>query len=163
MLEIYGMMFLQRWKCQKYWIAGTKWKYMLVMEKVLPDFSDEDNMKFVRVTNMFNKNMNVKYPELLNLIYYNEKSDNFTHLLELMKNTLTDMHNILFEQLERLNDDDLNEEQLDKELRRSEGMTKVAEQIIRNGELAYKTMVHMAEYGYADSKGSVPEMLEVRD
>ena len=80
-----------------------------------------------------------------------------------MKNTLTDMHNILFEQLERLNDDDLNEEQLDKELRRSEGMTKVAEQIIRNGELAYKTMVHMAEYGYTDSKGSVPEMLEVRD
>lgn len=81
----------------------------------------------------------------------------------MMKNTLTDMHNILFEQLERLNDDDLNEEQLDKELRRSEGMTKVAEQIIRNGELAYKTMVHMAEYDYADSKGSVPEMLEVRD
>ena len=68
----------------------TKSEYMLVMEKVLPDFSDEDNMKFVRVTNMFNKNMNVKYPELLNLIYYNEKSDNFTHLLELMKNTLTD-------------------------------------------------------------------------
>nr|DAE83691.1 MAG TPA: hypothetical protein [Caudoviricetes sp.] len=26
------MMFLQRGKCQKYWIAGTKWKYMLVME-----------------------------------------------------------------------------------------------------------------------------------
>ena len=42
-------------------------------------------------------------------------------------------------------------------------MTKVAEQIIRNGELAYKTMAHMAEYGYADSKGSVPEMLEVKN
>lgn len=36
-----------------------------------------------------------------------------------MKNTLTDMHNILFEQLERLNDEDLSEEQLDRELRRS--------------------------------------------
>lgn len=80
-----------------------------------------------------------------------------------MKNTLSDLNNHLFEQLERLNDEDLNEEQLDRELRRAEGMTKVAEQIIRNGELAYKTMVHMAEYGYADRKGSVPEMLEVKN
>lgn len=78
-----------------------------------------------------------------------------------MKNTLNDLNNHLFEQLERLNDEDLSEEQLDRELRRSEGMTKVAERIIRNGELAYKTMVHMAEYGYADSRGSVPEMLEM--
>lgn len=80
-----------------------------------------------------------------------------------MKNTLSDLNNHLFEQLERLNDEDLNEEQLDRELRRAEGMTKVAEQIIRNGELAYKAMVHMAEYGYADRKGSVPEMLEVKN
>ena len=79
-----------------------------------------------------------------------------------MKNTLSDLNNHLFEQLERLNDEDLNEEQLDRELRRSEGMTKVDEQSIRNGELAYKTMVHMAEYGYADSRGSIPEMLEVK-
>lgn len=80
-----------------------------------------------------------------------------------MKNTLSDLNNHLFEQLERLNDEDLTEEQLDKELRRAEGMTKVSEQIIRNGELAYKTMVHMAEYGYANDRGSVPEMLEVKD
>ena len=62
-----------------------------------------------------------------------------------MKNTLTDLNNHLFEQLERLNDDELDEAQLEKELRRAEGMTKVATQIIQNAELAYKTMVHMAE------------------
>lgn len=39
-------------------------------------------------------------------------------------------------------------------------MTKIAEQIIRNGELAYKTMVHMDEYGYERQK-AVPNMLEV--
>ena len=50
-----------------------------------------------------------------------------------MKNTLSDLNNHLFEQLERLNDEDLSEEQLDRELRRSEGMTKVAEQIIPLG------------------------------
>lgn len=78
-----------------------------------------------------------------------------------MKNTLQDLNNHLFEQLERLNDEDLTEEELDKELRRSEGMTKVEEQIIRNGELAYKTMVHMDEYGYNPER-KTPEMLDMR-
>lgn len=78
-----------------------------------------------------------------------------------MKNTLSDLNNHLFEQLERLNDDDLDDDQLEKEIKRSEGMTKLAEQIIRNGELAYKTMVHMDEYRY-DEKRPAPAMLEVR-
>lgn len=79
-----------------------------------------------------------------------------------MKNTLEDLNNHLFEQLERLNDEDLDHEALDRELRRAEGMSKVAEQIIRNGELAYKTMVHMDEYGYNTTK-KVPDMLEVKN
>lgn len=79
-----------------------------------------------------------------------------------MKNTLEDLNNHLFEQLERLNDEDLDPEALDRELRRAEGMSKVAEQIIRNGELAYKTMVHMDEYGYNTTK-KVPDMLEVKN
>ena len=82
-----------------------------------------------------------------------------------MKNTLTDLNNHLFEQLERLNDDDLSDEQLDKELKRAEGMTKVAGHIIQNAELAYKTMVHMAEYGYdrKDRGDVLPPMLEVKN
>lgn len=79
-----------------------------------------------------------------------------------MKNTLQDLNNHLFEALERLNDEDLSDEQLEKEIRRSEGMTKIAEQIIRNGELAYKTMVHMDEYG-CNQRNKVPAMLEVKD
>ena len=78
-----------------------------------------------------------------------------------MKNTLEDLNNHLFEQLERLNDEDLDPEALDRELRRAEGMSKVAKQIIRNGELAYKTMVHMDNYGYNTTK-TVPAMLEVK-
>lgn len=80
-----------------------------------------------------------------------------------MKNTLEDLNNHLFEQLERLNDDDLTAEQLDKELKRAEGMTKIATQIIQNGELAYKTMRHVAEYGIKPADSSVPVMLEVKD
>jgi hypothetical protein len=78
-----------------------------------------------------------------------------------VQNTLSDLNNHLFEQLERLNDEEISGEQLDKELRRSEGMTKVAEQIIRNGELAYKTMVHMDEYGYNQEK-KTPDMLATK-
>ena len=81
-----------------------------------------------------------------------------------MKNTLLDLNNHLFEQLERLNDEELAGEQLDRELKRADGMTRIAAQIIQNGELAYKTMVHMDEYGY-DMKGvdrPVPAMLDSR-
>lgn len=82
-----------------------------------------------------------------------------------MKNTLTDLNNHLFEQLERLNDDELDDAQLEKELKRAEGMTKVATQIIQNAELAYKTMVHMDEYGYdrKDAPEVLPPMLEVKN
>lgn len=81
-----------------------------------------------------------------------------------MKNTLTDLNNHLFEQLERLNDEDLTDEQLDRELKRAEGMTRIATQIIQNGELAYKTMVHMDDYGYGLDKTSrtVPAMLATK-
>ncbi len=79
-----------------------------------------------------------------------------------MKNTLTDLNNHLFEELERLNDEELDEDGIEKELKRAEGMTKIAQQIIQNGELAYKTMVHMDEYGYNVDKRSVPSMLETK-
>ena len=81
-----------------------------------------------------------------------------------MKNTLEDLNNHLFEAMERLNDDDLTDEELDKELKRADGMTKVADQIIQNAELAYKTMVHRAEYGYhsADEAGA-PAMLALKE
>lgn len=67
-----------------------------------------------------------------------------------MRNTLEDLNNHLFEALERLNDDELTDEALDREIKRAEGMSKVAGQIIQNAELVYKTMVHMDEYGYGN-------------
>ncbi len=78
-----------------------------------------------------------------------------------MKNTLGDLNNHLFAQLEKLNDDDLSGEELEAEIKRSEAMAKISDQIIKNGELQYKTMVHIDEYGYERQK-VVPEMLEVR-
>ena len=79
-----------------------------------------------------------------------------------MKNTLQDLNNHLFEQMERLNDEDLSDEQLERELKRAEGMTRISVQIIENAELAYKTMVHMDEYGYYNNHHYVPSMLAER-
>lgn len=79
-----------------------------------------------------------------------------------MKNTLGDLNNHLFAQLEKLNDDELVGEQLEAEIKRTEAMAKIGEQIIRNGELQFKAMQHMDEYGY-ERKKLVPEMLEVRE
>jgi len=79
-----------------------------------------------------------------------------------MKNTLTDLNNYLFETLERLMDDDLTEEQIQKEIMRSQAVTAVAETIIRNGELALKTIKHLNEYGIEIAKEKLPPMLEAK-
>ena len=67
-----------------------------------------------------------------------------------MKNTLTDLNNYLFEAIERLNDDDLTDEQLDKEIKRSEAVQKVAKTIIDNGTLALNAKKHLDEYGQGE-------------
>ncbi|ANW97708.1 hypothetical protein CSTERTH_01005 [Thermoclostridium stercorarium subsp. thermolacticum DSM 2910] len=77
-----------------------------------------------------------------------------------MRNTLTDLNNYLFETLERLMDDDMTEEQVQKEITRSQAVTSVAEMIIRNGELALKTIKHLNEYGIEIPKDKLPPMLE---
>ena len=77
-----------------------------------------------------------------------------------MKNTLGDLNNHLFAQLEKLGDDDLTGEELESELKRADAICDISEQIIKNGELQYKAMKHMDEYGYERQK-AVPEMLEV--
>ena len=78
-----------------------------------------------------------------------------------MKNTLSDLNNHLFAQLEKISDEELTGEILEAEIKRSEAIVKIGEQIIHNGELQLKAMKHMDEYGYKRDK-SVPDMLEVR-
>lgn len=84
-----------------------------------------------------------------------------------MKNSLHDLNNYLFESLERINDDDLTDEELEKEIKRSEAVTKVASTIINNAEVQLKALHYADEYGYNNSgkhliDSMVPE-LEVSD
>lgn len=84
-----------------------------------------------------------------------------------MKNSLHDLNNYLFESLERINDNDLTDEELEKEIKRSEAVTKVASTIINNAEVQLKALQYADEYGYNNSgkhliDSMVPE-LEVSD
>lgn len=67
-----------------------------------------------------------------------------------MKNTLSDLNNYLFEAIERLNDDSLSQEELDKEIKRSEAVQKVAKTIIDSGNLALQAKKHLDEYGQGE-------------
>ena len=68
-----------------------------------------------------------------------------------MKNTLTDLNNYLFEAIERINDDSLDDTQLDKEIKRSEAVQKIAKTIIDNGNLALQAKKHLDEYGQGEN------------
>ena len=78
------------------------------------------------------------------------------------KNTLGDLNNHLFAQLEKLMDDDLSAEQIDREINRSRAVTAISETIVRNGELAFKVMQHLNEYRQDGNLAPIPEMLEAR-
>ena len=69
-----------------------------------------------------------------------------------MRNKLIDLNNHLFAELERLSDEDLQGEALEKELERAKGITSVSEKIIANAELTYKAVKLQAEYG-SDNAG----------
>lgn len=64
-----------------------------------------------------------------------------------VKNTLMDMHNILMEQLERLNDDELTDEQLDKEIKRSKALGDTAKVIVDNSKTILEAQKIRLEYG----------------
>lgn len=55
-----------------------------------------------------------------------------------MKNTLGDLSLHLFETLERLNDDSLSPEELEKEINRANAISNVSDQIIKTAQVVIK-------------------------
>lgn len=76
-----------------------------------------------------------------------------------MKNTLGDLNNHLFMQLERLSDEDVKGEELIEEIKRAKAITTVAKEIISNGELVLRAKELETQYGFNDKK-IIPKMLE---
>ena len=75
-----------------------------------------------------------------------------------MKNNLEALNNHLFEEMERLNDDDLNDEQLQQEIERSKAMANIVTKIIDNASLGLQAEKLKIEYGRREI--DLPVMLE---
>lgn len=72
--------------------------------------------------------------------------------------SLGDLNGYLFEQLERLNDPDLTEEELKTELERTKAVTSVAGQIVANAQVVLKAKLAYEENLDRDAKK--PDLLE---
>jgi hypothetical protein len=64
-----------------------------------------------------------------------------------MKNKLTDLNDHLFAQLERLSDEQLTPEQVDKEAKRGKAIVAVADQIVKNASLQVQAARLVSEKG----------------
>lgn len=78
-----------------------------------------------------------------------------------MRNKLVDLNNHLFEQLERLSDDDLQGEELKEEINRSKQIENIAKQVINNGRLVLDTQKFIDDRSDLDKH--VPDMLGNQD
>lgn len=75
-----------------------------------------------------------------------------------MRNTLGDLNNHLFAQLERLSDEDLAGDKLSEEIDRARAITSVANQIVSNGSLVLQAQKFHTEF--ASKELQKPKMLE---
>lgn len=75
---------------------------------------------------------------------------------------LEQLNEYLFEELDRITNDDLTDEQLEREIKRAGTITKIAQTVINNGTLALNTMNAVNEYGFnaQDPAKNIPKMLE---
>lgn len=76
-----------------------------------------------------------------------------------MNNKLIDLNNHLFAEIERLGDEDIKGENLEKEIERAKAISNVASQIIANGALALKAEQFRSDFVSA-KEAKVPKFLE---
>ena len=75
-----------------------------------------------------------------------------------LRNTLGDLNNHLFAQLERLSDEDISADQLKDEITRAQAVTSVANSIISNGNLILQAKKFSANK--IDDDENLPKMLQ---
>jgi hypothetical protein len=78
---------------------------------------------------------------------------------EMAKNRLLDLNDHLFERIEWLTDRDVKGEELTEEIKRTETVIKVSEQIIKNAALIHRATLSVARFG---GKIKLPPMIEDR-
>lgn len=75
-----------------------------------------------------------------------------------MQNTLGDLNNHLFAQLERLSDEDIKGENLKEEIGRAKAVADIATKIIENGNLVLQSQKFVNNLWEAEP--NLPRMLE---
>jgi hypothetical protein len=76
-----------------------------------------------------------------------------------MKNQLIDLNNHLFAQMERLGDEELSNDELTNEIKRSKAMTGISNQIVNNASLALEAKKFQAEWSGTRNE-DLPAMIE---
>ena len=76
-----------------------------------------------------------------------------------MKNTITDLNNHLFAELERLSEEDLTGDRLNTEITRAHAISDIADGIINNAKLALDVTKLQVEFGRGTNI-KMPVMLE---
>lgn len=74
------------------------------------------------------------------------------------RNTLGDLNDHLFMQIERLNEEDLKGDLLMEEIQRAKAITSIAKEIIANGDLVLRSRELQVQYCHDDKL--IPKMLE---
>jgi len=74
-----------------------------------------------------------------------------------MKNTLLDLNNHLFAQIERLGDESLKPEELEREVERSRAIAGLADRVISNASVVLKA--HEAAHNYGKIAGDQGKVL----
>lgn len=75
-----------------------------------------------------------------------------------MSGTLSDLNTKLFEQIDNLSKKDITDEELNREINKTEAIVKVANVIINIGELALKAVKFKDDM--MDTNTKIPKMLE---
>lgn len=75
-----------------------------------------------------------------------------------MKNKMADLNDHLFAQLERLSDESLDQEGLDKEVQRTSSIVSVSEQIINNAQVALNAAELVAKHGCGNWENMLPNI-----
>lgn len=75
-----------------------------------------------------------------------------------IRNSLGDLNNVLFEQLERLNDESLKADDLKEEISRAKAVADISSKVISNGNLVLEAAKFNDDRWDADAK--LPKMLE---
>lgn len=66
------------------------------------------------------------------------------------RTTLNDLNEYLFQEMDQLTNEDLSADELDKEIKRSDALQKIAKTVIDNGALALQAKKYLDEYGEGD-------------